>query len=52
MKRISSFILGYSRDHKGNVTNYHRIGIANTIHRSSGSGCNTDQFISVIYETE
>lgn len=44
------FILGYSRDSNGRVTNYHRKAIANTLHGSSGSGNNTDQFTAMVYE--
>ena len=38
-------ILGYTRDDKGNVQNYHEREVAGTIHTSSGSGGNTDQFV-------
>lgn len=38
-------ILGYTRDNKGNVKNYHERDLAGTIHTSSGSGGNTDQFV-------
>lgn len=38
-------ILGYTRDCKGNVESYHEKDMAGTIHTSSGSGGNTDQFI-------
>lgn len=38
-------ILGYTRDDKGNVQNYHEREVAGTIHTSSGSGSNTDQFV-------
>jgi DNA (cytosine-5)-methyltransferase 1 len=41
-------ILGYSRDSKGKILNYHKKNIANTLHSSSGSGGNTDQYISGI----
>lgn len=39
------FILGYTRDDKGNVQNYHEKEIAGTLHTSSGQGGNTDQFV-------
>lgn len=38
-------IIGYSRDHKGNVQSYHEKDCANTIHTHSGSGGNTDQYV-------
>lgn len=38
-------IIGYSRDHKGNVQSRHEKDCANTIHTHSGSGGNTDQFV-------
>ena len=41
-------LLGYSRCNiTGDVLNYHRKDVANTIHSSSGHGGNTDQFIKV-----
>ena len=41
-------IIGYSRDSKGKILNYHKKNIANTLHSSSGSGSNTDQYVSSI----
>lgn len=38
-------ILGYTRDDKGGIQNYHERDVAGTIHTSSGSGGNTDQFV-------
>ena len=38
-------VIGYSRDAKGKVTNYHTKDIANTLHSSSGGSGNTDQYI-------
>jgi len=43
-----NYVLGYTRDSKGNVTKRNRKSIANTIHSSTGSGGNTDQFINSI----
>ena len=40
-----NLVIGYSRDAKGKVTNYHTKDIANTLHSSSGGGGNTDQYI-------
>jgi len=40
-------ILGYTRDEKGNVTNYHEKDEANTLHSGSGGGGSTDQYVSV-----
>ena len=41
-------LLGYSRCSKtGEVLNYHKKDVANTVHSSSGHGGNTDQFIKV-----
>lgn len=37
-------IVGYTRDRKGNVTGRHLKETANTIHSSTGSGGNTDQY--------
>lgn len=51
MKRSDAFLLGYSRDHKGKVINYHKVSVANTVHTSTGSGGNTDQFAVMVYET-
>lgn len=38
-------IFGYTRDSMGNIQNYHERDIAGTIHTSTGSGGNTDQFV-------
>lgn len=38
-------ILGYTRDDKGNVTSRHEKEIAGTLHTSTDSGGNTDQFV-------
>lgn len=38
-------IIGYTRDDKGNVQSYHEKEMSGTLHTSSGSGGNTDQFI-------
>ena len=38
-------VIGYSRDKKGKVINYHEKDEANTLHSSSGGGGNTDQYI-------
>lgn len=38
-------LLGFSRDHKGRIVNRHPIEVANTVHTSTGSGGNTDQFV-------
>lgn len=38
-------IIGYTRDNKGNVQSYHEKDVAGTLHTSSGSGGNTDQFV-------
>jgi|GEM_PF-3556875 C-5 cytosine-specific DNA methylase len=40
-----SCILGYTRDRKGKVKNYHSNEIANTVHTATGHGGNTDQFV-------
>lgn len=47
----SVYLYGYTRGSDGSVVNYHRISVANTIHKSSGSGNNTDQFVGIIHET-
>ena len=53
LKRIDAFIFGYTRSRDtGEVTNYHRKDIANTIHGSTGAGGNTDQFAAIVYETK
>ena len=44
-----NYVIGYSRDKKGKITNYHEKDEANTIHSSSGGGGNTDQFIKYNY---
>lgn len=38
-------VIGYSRDNKGKVVSRHEKQECNTLHSSSGSGGNTDQFI-------
>jgi len=38
-------VIGYSRDDKGKVTSYHEKQECNTLHGSSGTGNNTNQFI-------
>ncbi len=43
-----NYVLGYSRDAKGKVVSRHKKDIANTIHSSSGTGNNTDQFVNSI----
>lgn len=40
-------LLGYTRGKSGDVDNYHPVSVANTLHTSSGSGGNTDQFVRV-----
>lgn len=53
MRRIDSFIFGYTRSRdNGEILNYHRKDVANTIHGSTGAGGNTDQFVAVVYENE
>lgn len=42
---IEPKIIGYTRDSKGKVTDRHIKDYAGTIHTSSGSGGNTDQFV-------
>lgn len=39
-----AYILGYTRDEKGKVTKRNPLNHSNTIHTSTGSGGNTDQF--------
>ena len=43
-----NYVLGDSRDRKGKVMSRHKKKLANTLHASSGSGNNTDQFINSI----
>lgn len=38
-------IIGYTRDDKGKVQNYHERDTAGTLHTSSGMGGSTDQFV-------
>lgn len=33
------------------IINYHKVLVSNTVHTSTGSGGNTDQFVGVLYET-
>lgn len=40
-----NLVISYSRDSKGKVVNRHLKNEANTLHSSSGSGGNTDQYI-------
>lgn len=46
---VEPSILGYTRDDKGGIQNYHEREVAGTIHTSSGSGGNTDQFVKTRY---
>lgn len=48
-KVAETCILGYTRDDKGGIQNYHEREVAGTIHTSSGSGGNTDQFVRTRY---
>lgn len=50
MKPINKILFGYTRDKKGNVTNYHSKEVANTIHTFTGGGWTTDQIVGVIFE--
>lgn len=43
----SVYILGYTRDEKGQVIKRNPLNYSNTIHSTTGSGGNTDQFASV-----
>ena len=43
-----NYVLEYSRDKKGKVISRHQKDLANTIHSSSGTGGNTDQFVNAI----
>lgn len=53
MRQIDIQMYGYSRSSdKGEILNYHRIYVANTLHCSSGSGGNTDVRIACVYETD
>lgn len=55
MQMVTPTILGYTRDDKGNVTSRHEKEIAGTLHTSTGSGGNTDQFVkepSGIYDNQ
>ncbi|MBR6250093.1 MAG: DNA cytosine methyltransferase [Bacteroidales bacterium] len=38
-------IISYTRDRKGKIQNYHTKAVANTLHSSTGSGGNTDQYV-------
>ena len=40
-----NYVIGYSRDAKGKVVSYHEKDECNTLHASSGTGNNTDQFV-------
>ena len=44
-KILEPCILGYTRDKKGNVVDYHDKDVANTVHTFTGGGWNTDQFV-------
>ena len=46
---VEPSILGYTRDDKGGIQNYHEREVAGTIHTSSGNGGNTDQFVKTRY---
>ena len=48
--REHAFILGYTRDEKGEVVKNHEKDIAGTITGSTGHGGNTDQFVVEPYE--
>lgn len=52
-KVVKQILIGYSRNHiTGHVDNYYQKDVANTLHTSSGSGGNTDQFIIEIYDDD
>lgn len=51
MKPSDKYLYGYSRDNKGKIINYHKVLVSNTVHTSTGSGGNTDQFVGMLYET-
>lgn len=40
-------IISYTRDAQGNIVNHHQKNEANTLHSSTGSGNNTDQYVNV-----
>lgn len=42
-----NYVYGFTRDRCGKIVNYHPVSITNTLHASSGSGGNTDQFVCV-----
>lgn len=42
-----NYVYGFTRDRCGKIVNYHPVSITNTLHTSSGSGGNTDQFVRV-----
>jgi len=46
VEMVDPKVVGYSRDKKGNVINRSLKNETNTLHTSTGSGGNTDQFIS------
>lgn len=53
MRLIDVQMYGYSRSSDtGEILNYHRIYVANTLHCSSGSGNNTDVRIACVYEAD
>ena len=45
MKNEEPKIVSYSRDKKGKIENYHLNEVANTIHGSTGSNCNSAQYV-------
>ena len=44
------YLFGYTRDHKGEVVNYHKVNASNTIHTFTGGGWITDQIVLIKYE--
>lgn len=45
VSKDSLVVLGFSRGRRGEVVNYHEKKVSNTIHTSSGSGGNMDEFV-------
>lgn len=45
VSKDSLVVLGFSRGKRGEVVNYHEKEVSNTIHTSSGSGSNMDEFV-------
>lgn len=51
MRQIRNIYYGWSRNSKGEIDNWHKCDISNSITTFVGGGWNTSPKIAVVYET-